>query len=104
MPSDIPPQKPSPSLPTSSYSALMRLSSLDESIQDALATRESLAAQINAILQNKPIDKAPQAQEGAALATRCLTTERKLLKHSVKKRSELKASLLARRQAIGKGM
>jgi UV radiation resistance-associated gene protein len=81
----------------------MRLSSLDDSIQDALATRESLAAQINAILEDKPVNEAPQAQEEAALASRYLTSQRRLLKQSLKRRSELKASLLARRQAIEQG-
>jgi hypothetical protein len=104
MPSDIPPPKPAPSLHTSSYSALMRLSSLDDSIQDALATRESLATQINAILHDKPADEAPQAQDEAALAVRYMTAERKHLKQSLKKRSELKASLQARKEAIEQGM
>lgn len=81
----------------------MRLSSLDDSIQDALATRESLAAQINAILQEKSIDKAPQAQDRAVLAGRYLAAERKLFKQTLKKRSELKASLEARKEAIGQG-
>src|SRR5277367_4017320 len=102
-PSVIPPPKPSPPLPTSSYSALMRLSSLDDSIQDALATRESLAAQINAILQERPAGEAPQAQDKAALAIRYLAAERKYLKHTLKKRSELKASLEARKEAIEQG-
>jgi UV radiation resistance-associated gene protein len=82
----------------------MRLSSLDDSIQDALATRESLATQINAILHDKPTDEAPQAQDEAALAVRYLTAERKHLKQSLKKRSELKASLQARKEAIEQGM
>ena len=82
----------------------MRLSSLDDSIQDALATRESLAAQINEILREKPADEAPQAQDKAALANRYIATERKLLKQSIKKRYELKASLMARRQTIGQGI
>src|SRR5271167_3008995 len=85
--SDYPPPKPGPALPTSTYTALMRLSSLDDSIQDALATRESLATQINAILLDKPVDEAPQAQDEAALAVRYLTAERKHLKQSLKKRS-----------------
>lgn len=81
----------------------MRLSSLDESIQDALETRESLAAQINAILQDRPVDEAPKARDEAALATRYVSAERKLLKQSMKRRSELKVSLPARRLAIKQG-
>jgi hypothetical protein len=81
----------------------MRLSSLDDSIQDALATRESLATQINAILQKMPEDGSPQAEEEAALAARYSVAERKILNQTLKKRSELKASLLARKKAIEDG-
>lgn len=98
-----PKPKPAPSLPTSSYSALMRLSNLDESIQDALATREELANQINAILHSKPVDESPQAQEEAALASRYITSERKLLKASIRRRAELQASISARSKAIQSG-
>ena len=98
-----PTPKPAPSLPTSSYSALMRLSNLDESIQDALATREEIASQINAILEDTPVDESPQAKEDAALATRYLAVERKLLKHSIKRRTELQTSLDARRAAMKAG-
>lgn len=99
-----PPQpKHAPSLPTSSYSALMRLSNLDESIQDALATREELAAQINEILHSKPVDESPRAGEEVALASRYVTSERKLLKNSIRRRAELKASISSRRNAIQSG-
>ena len=81
----------------------MRLSSLDDSIQDALTTRESLAVQINAILHDRPLDEAPQTQDEAALAGRYVAAERKLLKQSIKRRSELRSSLMARRQAIDQG-
>ena len=98
-----PEPKPAPTLPTSSYSALMRLSNLDESIQDALATREELANQINAILLETPIDNSPQAQEEVALATRYVSAERKLLKQSIRRRAELKSSISARSNAIKAG-
>ncbi|CAG8952921.1 hypothetical protein HYFRA_00007635 [Hymenoscyphus fraxineus] len=98
-----PKPKTAPSLPTSSYSALMRLSNLDESIQDALATREELANQINAIFKETPVNDAPQAREEAALANRYVTSERKLLKQSIRKRAELKASIATRREAIKVG-
>lgn len=98
-----PKSKDGPTLPTSSYSALMRLSNLDESIQDALATREELAAQINAILHEQPVDESPQAQEDVALATRYVASERKQLKASIRRRAELKASIEARSKAIKSG-
>jgi hypothetical protein len=95
--------KPAQNVPTSSYNALMRLSNLDESIQDALATREELAYQINAILREAPVDESPQAQEEAALATRYIIAERKLLKQSIRRRAELKSSISARTKAIQSG-
>ena len=98
-----PKPKPAPSLPTSSYSALMRLSNLDESIQDALATREELANQINSILHDAPIDVSPQAKEEVALASRYVSAERKFLKQSIRRRTELKASIAARSNAIKAG-
>jgi hypothetical protein len=98
-----PKHKPAPELPTSSYSALMRLSNLDESIQDALATREEIAKQINDILQSSPINEAPQAQEEAILSSRYVVASRKLLKQSMRRRSELKASIEARSVAIKSG-
>ena len=98
-----PKPKPAATLPTSSYSALMRLSNLDESIQDALATREELANQINAILRDSPIDEAPQAQEEVALASRYVAAERKVLKQATRRRAELQASLSARSKAIKSG-
>jgi hypothetical protein len=98
-----PKPKHAPSLPTSSYSALMRLSNLDESIQDALATREELAAQINEILHSNSVDESPQAEEEVALASRYVSSERKLLKTSIRRRAELKASIAARTEAIRSG-
>jgi hypothetical protein len=98
---DPAPSKLWPPLPTSSYNALMRLSTLDDSIQDALRTREQLTAQIESILH--PPNSAPQAQESAALAAHFVSKERKLLKASIKRRAEIKASLEARRAAIAEG-
>jgi len=98
-----PKPKHASSLPTSSYSALMRLSNLDESIQDALATREELAAQINEILHSNSVDESPQAEEEVALASRYVSSERKLLKTSIRRRAELKASIAARTEAIRSG-
>lgn len=96
----LPPPKELSPLPTSSYSALMRLSSLDDSIQDALATREQIAAQINKILENRPADEAPQAQETAKLAAKYVKIEKQRLEATTKKRAEMKASIEAKRDGI----
>ena len=98
-----PKPKPAPTLPTSSYSALMRLSNLDESIQDALATHEELANQMNAILHDAPVDESPQAQEEVALASRYVSVQRKLLKQVTRRRTELEISIAARSKAIKAG-
>ncbi|KAM3067570.1 hypothetical protein ACMFMG_000114 [Clarireedia jacksonii] len=106
---DLTPKPPQPkasfTLPTSSYNALMRLSNLDESIQDALATREELASQINNILSNNPspASSIPIAQESLTLANRYVSSARKVRAHSERRRTELKASLAARRAAISSG-
>ncbi|KAF7910905.1 uncharacterized protein EAF01_002414 [Botrytis porri] len=97
--------RPSIALPTSSYNALMRLSNLNESIQDALATREQLTSQINDILTNNtsPSTYIPVAKESLALAKRYVTTSRKLLHHSQARQHDLKTSISLRRAAISSG-
>lgn len=98
-----PKPKPAPSLPTSSYGSLMRLANLDESIQDALATRDELASQINTILQSQAVDAAPQAQEEVVLAARYVALEKKHLKAAIRRRADLKASIASRRNDILNG-
>lgn len=104
-----PEPKQSPALPTSSYNALMKLSNLDTSIQDALATRETLTAQINEILSSHTSNTSstnmllPQAQESALLASRYLTSQKRALKAAQSRRSDLRASIDARRAAIHEG-
>lgn len=100
---DIPPPRPAPSLPTSSYRALMRLSMLDNAIQDALNTREQLASQINDIIRDNPREDVDQVKEDARLAARYVAVEQKSLKQSERRRAELLQSLKARREAMEKG-
>ncbi|RYP55719.1 hypothetical protein DL771_012460 [Monosporascus sp. 5C6A] len=98
-----PEPKHGPVLPTSSYNALMKLSNLDNSIQDALATRETLTAQINEILERTPSNSVPQVQESALLASKYLSSQRRSLKAAQARRAELQASIGARRKAIRDG-
>ena len=118
---DMPPHEPPPAFaltppkaiedefqPTSSYDALMRLASLDDCIQDALATREKLTAQIDSIIHENQasfdvVDKASQAQEMLATTKRYLATEGRQLKVATSRRAELRASLQARREAMRQG-
>ncbi|CAJ2500403.1 Uu.00g032560.m01.CDS01 [Anthostomella pinea] len=104
---DLSSKRPEPKqttpLPTSSYNALMKLSNLDNSIQDALATREALTAQINTILERTPIDTVPQAQESAHLASKYVGAQKRALQAAQTRRAELRSSIDARRTAIKEG-
>ncbi|KAI9883569.1 MAG: hypothetical protein M1823_004667 [Watsoniomyces obsoletus] len=118
--------KPSPDArPTSSYDALMQLSSLDDCIQDALMTQERISAQINQILNRtgKTADGGSpgsgsiaekgigfdhqtfQASTTESLAStrRYLAAENKQLRLRTKVRANLLESLRSRREAIARG-
>ena len=93
---------------TSSFETLMRLSNLDDCIQDALATREKLTMRINELLEKhrkelEIIDAASQAQESLVSTNHSLSSARKALKSAEARRSELQASLEARRMVITSG-
>lgn len=86
----------------------MRLSNLEDCIQDSLSTREKLTSQINALIEeNKPaiqaINATSQAQESLAATNRSVSQCRKQVKTAQVRRSELQASLQARRAAIAAG-
>ena len=86
----------------------MRLSNLDDCIQDALSTREKLASQISRLLEGQKqgldiISSASQAEQSLVSTSRSLTTCRKQLTATQTRRSELQASLKARRDAMISG-
>ena len=86
----------------------MRLSNLDDCIQDALATREKLASQISSFLQDQKksletVNASSQAEERLATTTRSLALSRKSLKGAHTRRSELQSSLDTRRKIISSG-
>ncbi|KAL2139584.1 hypothetical protein VTI28DRAFT_4956 [Corynascus sepedonium] len=97
------PPKHTASAPTSSYNALMKLATLDNSIQDALATRELLAQQINDLLSHERKNVLPEAEDGLALANKYLAQQRQAVALAKKRNDDLKASLAARREAIAEG-
>ncbi|KAI8962542.1 UV radiation resistance protein and autophagy-related subunit 14-domain-containing protein [Daldinia sp. FL1419] len=101
--SQTPEPKQAPAVPTSSYNALMKLSNLDNSIQDALATREVLTAQINSLLERSPPDAVPEAQESARLASKYVSSQTRALRAAQARKSELQASIETRRAAIREG-
>ncbi|KAI1338718.1 putative UV radiation resistance protein [Xylariaceae sp. FL0016] len=106
---DLSSKRPEPKqtqpLPSSSYNALMKLSTLDKSIQDALTTRETLISQINTILGHipSPSKAVPQAQELASLASKYVSAEKRVLQNCQIRYKELIASIDARRKAIQDG-
>ncbi|GAP85312.1 putative uv radiation resistance-associated protein [Rosellinia necatrix] len=96
------PKQTSP-LPSASYNALMKLSNLNNSIQDALATRQALTIQINSLLERAPDDAVPQAQESARLASKYLSAQQRALHAAQTRRDDLKRSIEARQEAIREG-
>ncbi|KAL2125526.1 hypothetical protein VTJ04DRAFT_1891 [Mycothermus thermophilus] len=97
-----PPKHAAPAA-TSSYTALMRLATLDNSIQDALATRERLARQINDLLASEARNAVPEAEDSVVLANKCLSQQRRVVAQARKRNEELRASIAARRAAIAQG-
>lgn len=104
---DLASKRPEPkqtsALSSSSYNALMKLSNLNNSIQDALATREVLTTQINSLLERTPEDAVPEAQEAARLASKYLSAQTRALRAAQARRDDLKTSIQARREAIREG-
>jgi hypothetical protein len=98
-----PPPKQGIALPTSSYNALMRLATLDNSIQDALATRDLLTQQINDFLSKEAKNQVPEAEAELALTSKYLTQQRRNVEAAKKRNEDLKASIVARRAAIAQG-
>ncbi|KAI3319589.1 putative UV radiation resistance protein [Xylariaceae sp. AK1471] len=96
------PKQTSP-LPSSSYNTLMKLSNLNNSIQDALATREALTAQINSLLERTPDNPVPQAQESAQLALNYVSAQKRAIRTAQTRRDHLQTSIQTRREAIIEG-
>jgi len=97
------PAKGGPALSTSSYNSLMRLVNLDNSIQDALATLQKLAAQVNDIMANETPNGVPEAENKAQLVVKALSQQRRAVRAAQKRRDVLAASIQARREAIAMG-
>ncbi|KAK4223557.1 putative UV radiation resistance-associated gene protein, partial [Podospora fimiseda] len=98
-----PPPKQLPPVQTSSYNALMRLATLDNSIQDALATRDALTKQINDLLPNTREDKVAAADDSLALTNKFLSSQQRAVAAAQKRNADLRASIDARRAAIATG-
>lgn len=86
----------------------MRLSNLDDCIQDALATREKLASQINILLEKHQealttIKSVSKSRESLASTQRAVSSSQRLLKSAQRRRADLLTSLEARRAAMANG-
>lgn len=98
-----PPPKRMPSLPTSSYNALMRLATLDNSIQDAIATRNTLAQQISDLVNREPKDEGPDTEDKLALVNKYVSAQERTVAAARRRNDNLKASIAARKAAIAEG-
>lgn len=92
-------------LPTSSFDALLRLSKLDDSIQDALATRGKIAADLEAIMQaNRNAmaerDRIAEAQDRLKTIEYAKKTVSKQLEKARTQQGEKRASLRNRRDLM----
>lgn len=103
-PKTFPPRKGNPE-PTSSYNALMRLSTLDRSIQDALATQETLKEQINDIIANSQDERVDlqKAEDDLKLAKKYVASEQKAVKIAAEQVKDMKASISDRREKMAEG-
>ncbi|KAK4553947.1 hypothetical protein LTR86_009123 [Recurvomyces mirabilis] len=92
-------------LPTASFDALLRLSKLDDSIQDALVTRDKIAADLEALLKTNQTaltdrDRVPEAQDRLKTIDYAKKTVEKQLVKARKQQDEKRASLQSRRDLM----
>ncbi|EUC43453.1 hypothetical protein COCMIDRAFT_100749 [Bipolaris oryzae ATCC 44560] len=95
-------------LPSSSYDALMRLSTLDDCIQDALTTRDRIADEIEGILvANKEdiftVESVAETEESLRTVQAAVTAEKRRVAAARRKRDELQANILDRREKMKAG-
>ncbi|KAF1918271.1 UV radiation resistance protein and autophagy-related subunit 14-domain-containing protein [Ampelomyces quisqualis] len=105
-----PPKQPSDGkvLPSSSYDALMRLSTLDDCIQDALVTRDRIADEIEKILETNndaisAIEQIPETEEMLRTVQAAVNVEKRRVTAARRRRDELKANLEYRKQKMDAG-
>lgn len=91
--------------PTSSYNALMRLSTLERSIQDALVTQEALKQEINDLIAETHDERTEldQAGDRLKLVEKYVSTEQKAVKNSQEQVEKMRASIANRREKMAQG-
>jgi hypothetical protein len=95
-------------LPTSSYDALMRLSTLDDCVQDALLTRAKIEKEINDLLQEhkeslETIHNVSEKQQEVSDIEAAIATENKQLAAARRKRDDMKAQLAQNQELMHQG-
>lgn len=91
--------------PTSSYNALMRLSNLEHSIQDALATQDLLKQQINDLISGHSDRRLEltDAEDRLRLTNKYVSAEQKAVKSTIDQIEKLNNSIAERRDMILQG-
>lgn len=92
-------------LPTSSFDALLRLSKLDDSIQDALATRDEIARDLEQLLRNNKEalnerDEVAEADDRLKTIDFAKKVVEKQLEKARKQQAEKRSSITARRELM----
>jgi hypothetical protein len=95
-------------LSSSSYDALMRLSTLDDCIQDALTTRDRIADEIEGILAtNKEdictVESVAETEDSLRTVEAAVTAEKRRVVATRRKRDELQANIAYRREKMQAG-
>jgi hypothetical protein len=95
-------------LTSSSYDALMRLSTLDDCIQDALVTRDRIAEEIEGILETNrdsisAIEQVPETEQGLRTIQVAVDAEKRRLNTARRRRDELQANLQLRKEKMQAG-
>ncbi|KAH7092365.1 UV radiation resistance protein and autophagy-related subunit 14-domain-containing protein [Paraphoma chrysanthemicola] len=95
-------------LTSSSYDALMRLSTLDDCIQDALVTRDRIADEIESILAMnrdsiRAVEQVPETEESLRTVQAAVDAEKRRVNFARRRRDELKANIEQRRQKMKAG-
>jgi hypothetical protein len=96
-------------LTSSSYDALMRLSTLDDCIQDAIFTRDRIADEIESILEANrdsfsAIEQVPETEETLRIVQAAVNAEKRRVNAARRRRDELQANLQHRREKMQAGL
>jgi hypothetical protein len=103
-----PKENPEGPLNTSSYDAILRLNTLDDCIQDALATRDRLASEIEGILRDNregidAVEQVPEAEDRLKTVEAAVVAERRRVEATRRRVEEKRSNTQRRRELMQKG-